>query len=263
MRLSYLLFLLILPLWSEAQFAETIRTGRPGASIGPYTVGKNVFQVQSGVNFARFDHDFSKSNAYRVDAVLRYGVTERIEISGVAAMSRISQSIENFSTSDQQGLSAAQIGVRFNLLNGKGEGLSMGIQSRLKLNVLSEDFEQDRLANTTILILGHPLGNRLSLTANLGFTTPGDPASDPYGGKLTGLYTLNLSAALNRKISVFVENFGTLRQEQWNTQFDTGLGYLVTPDLQLDTSIGYGNNHGVQDVFIDFGFSWRTIGPRE
>lgn len=35
----------------SAQFNPTIRTGRPGQSIGPYTVGREVFQVQTGMGY--------------------------------------------------------------------------------------------------------------------------------------------------------------------------------------------------------------------
>lgn len=263
MRYFLLLFLSVLPLMSQAQYAENIRSGRPGASIGPFTVGKQIFQIQTGGNFAKISYDYYTVSTSHVPVVMRFGLWERIEVNGLLAYSKLSQRGENTVTDHNEGLSAAQIGVRVNILDGRGSGLSMGLQSRLKLNVLSEEFDHDRAAVNIILAMSHPLGKKLGVTANLGVDTPGDHASNPYGGKPTGLYTLNFGASLSKKILAFVETFGTYRQQEWNTQFDTGLAYLVSPDLQLDASVGYGKNQGVENTFIDFGLSWRAVGSRE
>lgn len=247
-----LLSLLILPLLSQAQSSETIRTGRPGASIGAFTVGSRVFQVQTGINIGRMTWDSEqKMNKSQVTMVLRYGILERLEVSGVLAYSKIGWSDLESYEFDQQGLSAVQIGFRVNIRDGKGNGPNIGWQSRLKLNVLDEDFEQQRLASVHILALTQRLGRKVGIAANIGLSTRGNSDDKPLG-----LYTLNLNMPVSSKVSVFVENFGVFK-EDLNAGFDTGLGYLVNQDLQLDASLGYGKNHGVEDMFVDFGLSWR------
>lgn len=44
--------LIVAPVVSACgQYNETIRSRRPGIAIGPFTVGKGVFQIQTGVDY--------------------------------------------------------------------------------------------------------------------------------------------------------------------------------------------------------------------
>ena len=61
-----------------SQTAKTIRTGRPGVSIGPYVVGTRVFQVQSGLTYDQFRSQ-NESESYTFDNVIRYGLNESFE----------------------------------------------------------------------------------------------------------------------------------------------------------------------------------------
>ena len=101
--------------------------------------------------------------------------------------------------------------------------------------------------------LTQKLGEKVGLVTNLGIGWSGNGDNNP-----SGLYAVNLNTSLSKRISVFVENYGAIQDQELDTRFDTGLGYLINSNFQLDTSIGYGKNHGIEDFFIDFGFSWRT-----
>jgi hypothetical protein len=248
-RFCLVIFLLLIPLISNSQYSETIRSGRPGASIGAFTVGSKVLQTQTGVNIGKLTGGINTS---REGLVVRYGLLERLEFSGLIAYSDIAQ--RGGFEYQQKGLSAAQLGFRVNFLDGKGTSTSIGFQSRLKLNVLSEDFNQPDLGTTSILIISQPMGSKLGLTANLGVNTPGNHDT----GGITGLYTLNLSMPVSQRWSVFLENYGTWFAGEAYVMFDGGFAVLVNPDLQLDLSLGYGKNDKVQDYYVDFGFSWRT-----
>ena len=242
---------------AEAQFGETIRTGRPGTAMGPFTVGKKVFQVQTGINIGRTNHASGyKTNDYRNVLVLRYGIRERIEVSGVLAYSSVHPTSIEAPELSKSGISAAQIGVRFNIRDGKGSGPNIGIQSRLKLNTLSKDYEQKELANITVLALSQKIGKSLVLIANTGVSWSGN------GDDAVALYALNFRIPISRKIAMFVENFGTIKEGDLTSRFDTGLGYFVNNDLKFDARIGLGSNRGVEDYFGEVGFSWRMVGNR-
>ncbi len=254
MRAIITFLLLVIPALLYGQFGETIRSGRPGQAIGAFTVGKSVFQLQSGVTFSWVDFDESNNNLhiFNPNAVIRYGVAERIEVSGVIGYTSITDEFLVGEGQALKGISTAQVGVRLNLRDGQGVGPNIGIQSRLRLNTLSGDFDQENVGNTTIVMATQSLGNKFGLAANLGATWLGD------GSDAIGSYVLNLGLDINDKFSVFIENYGAFSNGYFNTFFDTGLGYLVNPDLKLDFSTGYGKNQGLQDYFFDIGFSWRT-----
>ena len=252
-----LVFLSLTWIEAEAQYGKTIRTGRPGSAIGPFTVGRKVFQVQAGINLGRTNYaSGSSTNDYRNVLVVRYGIRERIEISGAMAYSNNRPSSSETPELSKSGISAAQVGIRFNLRDGQGSGPNIGIQSRLKLNTLSEDYEQRELANITVLALSQKIGNRLGLVANTGVTWSGN-GDDP-----AALYAISFNLPLSKKVAMFVENFGTIKQGDLTSRFDTGLGYFVNNDLKLDVRVGHGSNGGVEDYFGEVGFSWRLVGNR-
>lgn len=254
MRLILIFIVFLIPLWVQAQYAQTIRSGRPGQSIGAFTVGKKVLQFQSGLTFDWSNNDIAneESRGALSTTVIRYGVYERFELSAVVGFSDNRLETENGLTM-RGGLSAAQLGFRVNIRDGHGSGPNIAIQSRYRLNVLSEDFNQKYLATTTILSLSQSLGPTLGFGVNLGVSWNGnDPAP-------LGRYTANINMAITDHLEAFVENYGDVSNQDFDTRFDAGVGIIATSNLKFDFSFGYGMNDRLEDYFLDFGLSWRFL----
>ena len=69
-----------------AQHTDMINSNRPGLSMAAFSVGKNVFQLESGIYGIREDHTLSRynSNGFGVDLDLRYGfLFEQLEVINV------------------------------------------------------------------------------------------------------------------------------------------------------------------------------------
>ena len=81
LRLTF--FVLLVSHFGIGQYAETIATGRPGQAIGPRALGAKVFQVQTGVTYNEVGKDDQDRSTVAHTTVLRYGVFERFEFSGV------------------------------------------------------------------------------------------------------------------------------------------------------------------------------------
>ncbi len=254
MRTLFLLLVALVPLYLQAQYGESIRTGRPGQAIGAFTVGKNVLQFQSGVTFDGSNYDQASVEDRNITgvAVIRFGLTEEFEVSTVWGYSRQRQNFENEQVTNS-GLSNAQIGFRYNIRDGHGKGPNIGIQSRVKLNVLDDAFNQQNISNTTILAITQNLSPKIGLGTNIGINWSGNT------GEPKGIYVINLGMPICSKSSVFIETYGSLENGDLDLHFDTGVDYVVNPDLKFDISFGYGNNNHIQGYFIDFGFSWRTL----
>lgn len=253
LKLISVLSLLLLCFSAKAQYNETIRTARPGKSVGPFTTGKSIFQIQSGLNILTLDNDEADLSGNVVTQLnsLRYGVSERFEIR--SAFSYSNQSIEiGDSEINSSGINFWNVGLRANLIDNAASGKpSLGIQGDVGLKTVSSDYEQEYLSPRLILILGMRLYKSVTLTSNLGTQWSGST------GKQLTLYTLNLSFALTEKLRGFVENYGTFQESELTTRFDTGIGYLINKDLAMDISAGYGDNNNQTDYFVDFGFSYR------
>ncbi len=55
-RINFIVVLLISPFVLIAQYTDQINSNRPGASIGAFSVGKNVVQAEAGFAFRRYGH---------------------------------------------------------------------------------------------------------------------------------------------------------------------------------------------------------------
>ena len=67
---------------AQGQFNETVRTDRPGQAIGPFSVGKLIFQTQTGIDIGGLKEKKNNFSNYSMapSTVLRLGITRRFEI---------------------------------------------------------------------------------------------------------------------------------------------------------------------------------------
>lgn len=253
------LLLMFLGISAWAQYASTIRTGRPGQSIGPFTTGDGVLQVQAGIDWGQFKDDNNNTEAKTAlfNVVGRYGITETFEISTLLNLQ--TDELITGSVSDRiGGLSSAQLGCRFHVNDEMGWIPATAVQARLKFNnLLSEDYKTSYISPQFIFSTKNTLTPNLSLFTNwlLGWSGAG---AEPTGG-----YTVNLAFGLTPRIGAFVEAYGQLKTDDNTLGVDTGLSYLVNDDFQLDASIGVndldGLSNDITDYFLSFGISWRTL----
>ena len=251
---SFIIFTLLISFQTAfGQYNETIRSGRPGQSIGPFTVGKGILQIQSGVDFFGFENKDlgSSGNGFVHNTVVRYGIFERLEISGLFDYKN-EKSKTNGSEVDLSGLSAFDLGGRYEFFEGKGAIPTIGFQMRVRLPVLSENYKIDKIAPRFFFVTGQKLSDTFTLTTNWGGSWNGVNSTG------TAFYVVNLSFPISGKLGVFFENYGDLTDGDFDSRFDAGLAYLSNNDLQFDMLGGLGKNDGVSDYFVSVGLSWRT-----
>ena len=243
--------LLIFCQYAEAQYSETIVSSRPGVSFTPSTTGKNAFQIQTGFIYNNDKDTNYKSSAFNYVLLGRYGITETFEIRSAIILrseSRTSSGIEN----SIAGINLWDIGFRWNVIDGKGTGPAFGIQTEFRINnVGPPEYKTENLTSQTILLFSTPINSWLDFSSNLGASWYQD------SGSPVGIYTLNFSFPIGNKIGGFIEMFGTFSDGELATSFDTGIGYLVNNNLQLDLSFGIVER--IKTNFVDLGLSWRLV----
>lgn len=212
-----------------AQYSETISSGRPGQAIGSTSVGKNVFQIQAGVDFLEV------SNVFTPNSFFRYGVSEKVEINSGVGYSFMNGNSE---------LSSFNLGAHINLYD-KDNLPSMGLQVSFGMPVDNLEF-----GTQVLFVLADNFTDKLSWTVNLGSNVDNNFNTN-------GIYVLNLSYAISDKIGVFIEPYGTIDND-FHLNFDAGISYLVNNDLQLDFLGGYGINTE-QGLLLGAGVSWRFL----
>ena len=239
---------------SKAQYAEILRSDRPGATDAATAVGQGIAQIQSGISYAQLEHinlDV-KTTGPNLSLVARYGIIEKLEIRTSMAW-RYEKIIFPGFEEERGGISLLNLGLRFNILDGNEEGLSIGIQSDVRVQRIGPpEFQVERPAPRVFALYNFPLLKLFLLSGNLGLVWS-DPNKDPVGA-----FTLNLSTSVSPKTSVFLEAFGNLYIEAEGFNLNTGLGHLLNKDLQLDMVLTYfGATGELQGFGLNGGVSWR------
>lgn len=239
----------IVPILLFGQFSETIRTGRPGQSIGAYTLGKNVFQVQSGILYNENVTGNSSTRSLVENTVLRLGILEKLELSSV-----INLQWDTFNANgtqiNQNGISSMQLGGRYNILENKDAIPAIGIQGRVLLNTLSDPYKKEKLGSSFLLATGNKLTDWLTFISNWGITWKGNNDSPE------SLYIFNLSFGISEKFGGFAEMYGDL--QNFSKNYDAGVYFVINNDLQLDFSGGLQQLETIDsNWFLDAGISWR------
>lgn len=252
LRLALLLAGLLFVAPAQGQFYETIRSGRPGQSIGATCVGKGIFQMQGGIDHFGFENSEqgTKGNGVLSNIGLRFGLTDYFEIAGFTEY-RSEQVETNGSPSLRYGISNLTVAMRYQISEGKGLAPSVGFQFRLRLPVANQYYRIDNVAPSFVFVTSQQW-HGFTLITNLGGSWNGTSATP------SGNYTINLSYALTPRFGLFIENYGAVTAGNFETRFDGGVAWLITNNLQLDLLAGFGSNQGLNDYFVSTGFSWRT-----
>lgn len=102
------------------------------------------------------------------------------------------------------------------------------------------------------LILEQEINDRISLSVNFGTEEIRDV------GKYFYSYTASVGVALIERINTFFEIYGTMKNGFIpSNNFDCGLTYLHTKNIQIDFSVGTTLNSDISDWFGGFGISVR------
>ena len=250
--IKYIIPLLIYltTLSANAQYSEILRTARPGNGVGPFTVGKNVFQFQTGIQYdqSRGNNDQNSSSLFSSQ---RFGITETFELR--AAFEIRNQQL-NFNENTNSGLSKVIVGIRANVTNNAGTNKpSIGFQFNVNTNIANSEYKSQDLAPSALLIIGKTLSDKFSLGTVWGIGWSGDKL------ETYGTYVIGLSYSLSERVGLLIENYGSVQSQNFDTNFDFGLSYLINNNLLWDLNFGGGDNDGTSNFFLTSGISWRIL----
>ena len=250
MKQVYLLILSLLSGVVSAQYSEQIVSGRPGQSINAATVGRGVYQFQTGLNLDWTRADRGSLFDLTETTDIRIGILERLELSALIAGAADEMAVAPDRTRRDRGISDTQIGGRYLFLENEGWRPAIALRGHALLRAQDEAFRRERVGANLILAADWAVTDLLAFTANLSRTWPGDGTrSDDYVG--------TLGFNLSDHWSSFVEIYGTLTGVA-TANYDGGFAYLVNDNFGLDLSVGWDGDYGERSYFLDFGISFRV-----
>jgi hypothetical protein len=252
---TLLLFLITTTLaFSKKQ--ETIDSDRPGKSISPHTVGKNVLQVQTGINyFNKQYYDVLNLNSYSNETNIRFGLTENFELNSTVGY-RIN--ISDFDESKRpnlegSGLDKLRLGARLNLLNGVGLTPKVAIRAELMFALDNEVIYLPKNGVEIMASIKQPISDKLALVTNVGFLFNTVFPHNYYP------YTVNSSYSFSDDIFAFVEIYGHW-YSSLSINYNGGVGFNLNKDFLIDISSGLEPSEDHNGWFIDAGVSFRFGG---
>ena len=266
---------------SVAQYTDDINSNRPGNSMSAFSVGKTVFQLESGINYLDESHNFLDYTAkgYGVDLTARYGFyREQLE-----AIVNINYQNDCYNSDvlsqHRNGIKTTTIGFKYlfydpmknyekpvNVKSWKANHQydwhyiipSVAGYVGFNLNTHKELFSR---TTETIGTFGP---KAMLITQNI---LPGawvfvtNIFMDQYGTSMQSLgYVVTLTKGFNDQWSGFIENKGIKNDYYSDGIFTAGAAYLVSSSLQLDASVSRNYKDTPKLLFAGIGASWRFDG---
>lgn len=265
-----------------AQYTEVINSNRPGASIGAFSVGKNVIQFESGMFVEQQDHKNlnTEVRAFGLDFSLRYGLfKEQLEISWDGSYQF--DTFTTFATNpalefNRNGFLSHTIGAKYMIYDPYIKS------SQEKPNLYSWKANNSFRWKDLIPAIGVYVGANFIFSDNPYFSRT-EPSVSPkvtiatqshFAGSWVFVsnftynritsdskelsYILSLTHAFdNPKWSAFIEHQGIDSDQYADALFRTGGAYLIGNDFQLDAGIGASVKNTPTRLFATIGISYR------
>ncbi len=237
-------------------WADDANPDRPGIADGSSVVGTSYWQVESGLQREwRRDGDARERLTY-VPTLLRFGIDDHWE-------GRIEGNAYGWQRQTDAPRSAGampvSLGVKYNFQASTDDGKpGYGAIVRVFPRSGSATFGTHRVTADARLVADFALSPTWSLNPNIGVAFEEDGDGQQYN---TALFAITLGYAATKQLNLFVDTGMQSREQRHgggSVVIDTGLAYLLTPDVQLDASIGRGV-HGATPprVFASAGVSVR------
>jgi hypothetical protein len=266
---------------SDAQYTDDINSNRPGNSVSAFSVGKTVFQLESGVNYLDESHTILdyKAKGYGVDLTARYGFYKE-QLEAVVTLNYQNDYYNSDILSQHRnGIKTTTVGFKYlfydpmknyekptNFLSWKANHKydwhyiipSVAGYVGFNLNTHKELFSRTTETIGTfgpkaMLITQNILPKSCVLITNI--------FMDQYGTSMQSLgYVVTLTKGFNDQWTGFIENKGIKNDYYSDVIFTAGVAYLVSNSLQLDASVSRNYKDTPKLLYAGIGASWRFDG---
>lgn len=229
-------------------------TDRPDATEAPNTVGAGFLQFETGAFYTEDqDGDFTTKATTFNTMLIRYGILDNLELRVGWNFTETQfefQGMENPNV--LSGLDPLLFGVKVGIAQEEGWKPQIGLIGHIFLPfTAATDYRPETTAVDFRFAFAHTLSDRASLSYNIGAQWGDDSPEAAY------VYTIAYGYAITESFGCYAELYGDLPEDSGpNHLWDAGLTYLVSPNLQLDATVGSGIRSD-QKLLLSAGISYR------
>jgi hypothetical protein len=233
-------------IFKEPQAQTAIQTDRPDQTECPFITPKGFIQAENGLAYENID---KQNKSIVLPSILwKYGINRNIECRLITEVSTIKSFNEKLS-----GMAPIIIGFKVSVGEEKGIIPTTAFIGHLAIpNAASTNFKATYYAPSFRFNMQHTLSNKFTLAYNLGAEWDGETPEPTF------IYTLTSGMNITEKLGAYIELYGFAPQKQSaNHRADGGFTYLITNDMMVDLSAGFGTTKQSPDNYFALGFSYR------
>jgi hypothetical protein len=229
-------------------------TDRPDATESPNTMPVGFLQWETGAFFVKEESGSVQTKATTFNTSLfRYGLLENLELRLGFNFTEVTTSINGVESADLlSGLEPLLVGAKISIAKENGWMPELGLLGHVYLPLSAgSDYRPETTGVDFRFSMGHTLSERSSIAYNIGAQWGDDSPEGAY------VYTIAYGYSIGSGFGIYGELYGDLPEDsESNHYWDAGFTYLVSPDLQLDATVG-GAVNADQKILVSAGFSYR------
>ena len=233
MNNKFLIFLFLI--FQSSTIYSQLTTDRPSQTDSPLVIETGYIQIETGVSAEEI-----QSN---INSLVRIGILNGVEL-------RINSNYiinDEISFQKKSSFGDFELGSKFTILDKDQINTNVSFLTYLSIPTAPEVFSFNNYGFLNKLLVSHNLTSDSEIGYNIGYNK-----FINYDGKY--IYSLVYGKTLE-SFAIFFELFGDSNSDTFNSNFDSGLTYLIDNDKQIDLSIGKGLNNDL--FFVKLGFSIR------
>jgi hypothetical protein len=239
---------------AAAQDDDAIEADRPDVTNSTATVSPGLFQLETGVEYARTSAAASpQERRFSVQVTARAGLTDRLELR-LEGEPIVALRGEDNAT----GLGDVSVGMKYRVLDAREGGSALGILPFVTLPAAEAPIGSERPDFGLVLLADLQLPWELQLAINAGLVGVGQ--SRPDGFVLQGRASASLSRELATSVSAFVELFWQSEEERrgrHSVGADGGVVWTVSRDVAVDAALATSLTGPLPDYALRTGVSVR------
>ena len=238
-----------------------LSTDRPDQTESPYTVPAGRVQVEMDVlkyTSDRHTTDGVRTETWNIAPInVKIGLGNRVDLQVVLDNFVSVRARSNGVSERVSGFGDITTRLKINLWGNDGGPTALALMPYVKLPLSASNLRNGDTEGGLIV----PLAIELPAHFGLGLMTEIDFVSDGAGGHDTEwVNSITLSYDVTDRLGAYIELFtvvGTAPGFDWQAQFDAGLTFGVTDDIQLDLGCNFGLTRSAPDFQPFAGLSIR------
>lgn len=239
---------------------DKIVTDRPDLVESSEVVGKGRFQLETSALLERDRNDTSNDRTWSTPTLLRYGVTDRVELRVETDGRTVEHSTDMFSgeRSTLAGYADISLGAKWHALDAQGNMPSVGVLLHADLPSGSHGLRGHGLRPSLRVAAEWELPAEMSLGVMPGMGTDSNDDGARYGFASFGVVLdKDFSERLRGLVEIATPQIASSKNGGTMATLDVGVAYLLTKNCQIDTMVSRGLTSHSPDWSWTIGLSFK------